>query len=193
MERERRIILASGSAVRKMILDALMIPYVAIPADIDEKAIRDADLKVRAVRLARAKAEAVASAHDGIVIAGDTFCVLGGRALEKPASLDEAREMLAALSHQRATVLTSLCYLDRERAIDVAEVVEVAFTLRELSQAEIDYYVNAFPVLTWAAAFSPTTPYGASLVASIDGSLTGFVYGLPVDLLIPLLGRSGKY
>lgn len=190
---ERRIILASRSAVRKMMLDALMIPYTAIPPDIDEKAIRDADLKVRAVKLARAKAEAVTNAHDGIVIAGDTFCVLGGRVLEKPASLDEAREMLAALSNNRATGLTSLCYLDRERAIDVAEVVEVAFTFRELSQAEIDYYVNTFPVLTWAAAFSPTGPYGASLVASIDGSLTGFVYGLPVELLIPLLRRSGKY
>ena len=53
----QKIILASGSKQRKLIMDALGIEYVVIPADIDEKAIRDEDLKSRAEKIARAKAE----------------------------------------------------------------------------------------------------------------------------------------
>ncbi len=187
------IILASGSMMRKTVMDALMIPYTIVPADIDEKekAILDGDSVARAERLARAKAVAVADVHEGIVIAGDTFLVQDGVVLEKPATLGEARDMLMRLSGQRATVLTGFCYLDRENAIDVSDVVKITCTFREIETVEINYYTTAFPVLSFAAAFSPTSPYGASLVATVTGSMTGFIYGLPVELLVPLLKKSG--
>jgi predicted house-cleaning NTP pyrophosphatase (Maf/HAM1 superfamily) len=51
--------------------------------------------------------------------------------------------------------------------------------------------VEIFPVTTWSAAFSPAYPYGMTLVARINGSFTGFTHGLPMEILIPLLRRSG--
>lgn len=69
----QRIILASGSLNRKMLMDALNILYEIIPAEIDEKAIRDEDLSVRVEKIARAKAESVAYKHQGIIIAADSF------------------------------------------------------------------------------------------------------------------------
>ncbi len=188
---DRPVILASASQVRKTVMDALMIPYIVIPAGIDERAIRDVDSVARAERLARAKAETVAHSHDGIVIAGDTFLLQDGAILEKPTTLAEARDMLVRLSDKRATVLTGFCYLDQEKAIDVSTVVETTCAFREIGIAEIDYYVAAFPVLTFAGAFSPTSAYGASFIATVTGSMTGFIYGIPVELLIPLLERSG--
>ena len=57
---KQQIILASGSKQRKIMMDALGISYIVIPADIDEKVIRDENLMLRAEKIARAKAEEVA-------------------------------------------------------------------------------------------------------------------------------------
>ena len=59
----RKIILASESANRRSVLDALNVIYEALPARIDEKTIRDEDLAKRAEKLARAKAEKLAKKY----------------------------------------------------------------------------------------------------------------------------------
>ena len=187
----QRIILASGSPQRKSIFSVLNIPFEAIPADIDEKAIRDDDLKKQAEKIARAKAEAVASENKGIVIAADTFVVLRGQVLEKPKDLAEAEEMLKLQSGQPAVVYTGFCYLDGEKGINFSTTSTIDIEFRELSAAEIKDYVNKFPVTGWSAAFSSAYPYGVTLISQINGSLTGFTYGLPLDLMIPLLRQSG--
>lgn len=186
-----RIILASTSPQRKNLFAVLNLPYEIIAADIDEQAIRDPDPKKQAVLIARAKAEAVAQREQGIIIAADTFCVYRNKILEKPRDQKEATEMLHALSGNTATAYTGLCYLDAKRGIDEAALAQTEFTFRELTADEIAAYVNTFPVTTWSAAFSPAYPYGMTLIASIRGSFTGFTHGLPMEILVPLLRRSG--
>ena len=186
-----RVILASKSEQRKKLFSCLNVPFEVIAADIDERAIRDPDPGRQAERIARAKAEAVAAKEPGIIIAADTFCVLGREALEKPRDRQDAIRMLTALSAHTATCYTGFCYLDRERGIDESAATATPFTFRTLDTEEIAAYVDAFPVATWSAAFSPSYPYGMTLVAKINGSFTGFTHGLPMELLIPLLARSG--
>lgn len=186
-----RIILASASPQRKKLFEALNLPFDVVAAGIHESAIRDPDPKKQALMIARAKCDAVAEREHGIIIAADTFCVYEGKILEKPRSKDEAMEILTALSGSTAMMYTGFCYLDRERGIDETALAETAFTFRELTADEIARYVEIFPVTTWSAAFSPAYPYGMTLIANINGSFTGFTHGLPMELLIPLLRRSG--
>lgn len=196
-----RIILASASVQRKKLLEALNLPFEIIAAHIDEQAIRDPDLKKQALLLARAKADAVAAREQGIIIAADTFCVYQNKILEKPSDAKEATEMLHALSGNTAIAYTGFCYLDphtsrgvgvdRERGIDEATLAETEFTFRALSAEEIARFVEIFPVTAWSAGFSPAYPYGMTLVSKISGSFTGFTHGLPMELLVPLLRRSG--
>ena len=187
----KKIILASNSPQRKALLATLNIPFEIIPADIDEKTIRDNDPERQAEKIARAKAERVSSENTGIVIAADTFVVLNNQILEKPENLEEAKKMLKLQSGQEATVYTGFCYLDIDNEINFSSTSVININFRELSENEIEQYVDKFPVTSWSAAFSPAYPYGATLISKVNGSLTGFTHGLPLDLLIPLLRKSG--
>ncbi len=186
-----RIILASNSATRKKLMDSLGISYEIIPADIDEKAIRDKDLKIQSEKIARAKAEFVVKNNDGIIIAADTFGSIDGKVLEKPKTLDEASEMLKLQSDKTGVMYTGFCYIDKKNGINFSNVSEVRYTFRHLSDEEIDIFVHKNPVLSWSAAFAPNDPYQTGFISKIEGSLTALMYGIPAELLIPLLEKSG--
>lgn len=188
----RKVILASQSKARRQLFASLGIPFEYIPAFIDEKKIRDDDLVIRAQNIANAKAEKISQLHpEAIVIAGDTFSECGGKALEKPSNLNEAKEMLYHLSGKKATNYTAFRYIDKENKIDFSKTVKVKYVVRQLYKSEVERYVNTFPVTEWAAAFALVLPYVTTLIASVNGSYTGLSYGIPAEYLIPLLKESG--
>lgn len=187
---EQQIILASQSRQRKLIMDALGIPYKIIVADVDEKAIRDEDLKIRAEKIARSKAEAVAKENDGIIVAADTFAVCDGKILEKPDDLEEAKKMLKLESDNKIIVYTGFCYLDKNNNIDFSDVSISNLNLRKMSDNEINNFVENNPVLQWSAAFSPLYLYQTTFVKYFEGSITG-VYGLPTEFLTDCFTKSG--
>lgn len=187
----QKLILASSSKQRKMVMDSLGIPYEIIPADLDEKAIQDPDPLKRVEILARAKAEKIGALHNGVIIGADTFDVLGTRVLEKPQTIEKAKEMLRAQSGNSATAYTGVCYLDQKNKSDFSTACKIQYTFRKLSEEEIELYVKKFAVTTWAAAFSPAYVYSASMIEKIDGSFNGFIYGFPVEIIAPLLVKSG--
>lgn len=186
------IILASSSLQRKMLMDALGVSYAIIAADIDEEAIRDDDLGRMAEKLARAKAEKVAKENPkSIVIAADTFVISNGKEFQKPKTKEEARMMLTESSGREIKVLTGFCYLDNINHIDFSNLGEYTALCRKMSRKEIETFVEVFPVTTWSGAFSPAYPYGMTLIASLNGSLTGFMHGLPAELVVENLRKSG--
>lgn len=188
----QRIILASGSANRKMLMDALNISYEIISADIDEKVIRDNDLLKRAEKIARAKAESVAKRNKGIIIAADSFAEHGGKIYEKPKTIDEAKQMLREESgNDNSKLYAGVCYIDKENNIDYSTSVVVEFSTRKFSEEEINEIIVKYPVLTWSGAFSPTNRYGLTMISKINGSLAGFIHGFPIEIVIPLLEKSG--
>lgn len=187
----RTVILASASKQRKEIMKALGVPFETKPADIDEKAIRDENLALQAEKIARAKAEKIVKDHhEAIIIAADTFNALGGIVLEKPQTLDEAREMLLHQSGKTGRAYTGFCYIDNQFGINISKTVEIEYTFRGLSHAEIEEYIANNPVTTWSAAFAPAYTRGLMLLSHMSGSMTGFTHGLPVEELMPLLKRS---
>lgn len=172
-------------------MDSLGIDYTVIPADIDEKIIRDEKLELKAEKIARAKAEKVAETNEGIVISADTFCACDGLVLEKPRSQNEAREMLKFQANKNCTLYTGFCYLDRNNGIDFSKTTLTKYEFRKLSDEEITKFVTNNPVTEWAAAFSPAYTYQLGFIEKIEGSLTGCTHGLPVELLVPCLEKSG--
>lgn len=187
----QKIILASGSIQRKNLFSILNIPFEIIPADIDEKIISDDNLGKKAEKIARAKAEKVALKNEGIVIAADTFIVLDNKVLEKPKNLEEAKKMLGLQSNQKLLVYTGFCYLDKENKINFSATTITNLKFRELSAEEIENYVKKYPVTDWSGSFSPAYLSGTTFIDNINGSLTGCTHGLPLELLIPLLKKSG--
>jgi len=190
-----RIILASGSAQRKALLSTLGLTFEVIPANIDEKSIRYTDPRRQALELAKAKAIDIAASHKAagshqeIIIAADTFVVLGDAILEKPRNHEEALRMLESQSGQTVVVYTGLYYFDTTDRFEKGDVAKTSVTFRDLSAETIKRYCLKYPVASWAGAFSAMHDNG-ELIASVNGSLTG-LNGLPIELLVPLLQRSG--
>jgi septum formation protein len=187
----QRIILASESKQRKMVMDSFGFEYTIIPANIDEKAIRDKNLSLRVKKIAIAKAKSVAKNNDGVVIAADTFCVLNGIVLEKPKDLAEAKEMLKMQSNKDLLCYTGFCYIDKLNKYTLAKTVLIKYSLRELSDEEINKFVENNPVLQWSAAFCPCYVYQSTFIEKMSGSFTGGLYGLPTELVISCLKKSG--
>lgn len=186
----RKIVLASSSKQRLNILKALPLTIEVRAAEIDEQAVPFLDQYDKAEQIALAKAKKVASFYqDAIIVAADTFCFLQGRILEKPKTLAQAREMLYFQSGQEIEVLTGFAFLDTKKQIVESGCEKVIVKMRELSDLEIENYVQTQPVLTWSAAFSPAYDSGMALIKSINGNFTAFSHGLPVDLFFEFLQK----
>lgn len=185
----QRIILASQSKQRKMMMALSGLPFDTIPADIDEKAIRSDDPKIQAESIAKAKIEKISAEYDGVIIAGDLFLCLDNKILEKPTDLNEARDMMYMLSGATVHVYCGFAYFDTSKNIKTATCVVTELIFRTFSDAEIDEYLKTYPVLSWAAGYAPLD-YGITMIKEIRGSYTG-IHGLPLEILIPLLRQSG--
>ena len=175
-----------------MAMDSLGIPYVIIPADIDEKSIRHENPFHQVQRIAKAKAEKISNDYkDAIVIAADSFFVINGKRFEKPQTLVEAKKMLLEEAGKKGEFITGLCYVDKNKNVDFTTSVSVSFQMREFSEEEIDRYIKNFPVLNWAGAISAHHAEGAAKFATVNGSLTAMIYGLPIEHVVTCLKKSG--
>lgn len=193
------VILASGSQQRKLLMDSLGIEYQIRPANIDEQAIQNQDASVRAQLVAREKAREIArqwqlqygNEKPAVIIAADTFGYMDGKMFEKPVDKGEAFRMMSELAGNIAVAITGVCILTTANGEEKIESVETTMKIRELSTTEIERYVSQNEVTKWSGGFSPAYHHGAALFESIDGSLTSFTHGFPMEVIVPALREAG--
>ena len=182
------IILASRSPRRQQLLDMLDIEYTVDPAEIDERAEPGELPESMAVRLAREKAELVASRHpDTPVLAADTIVVLDDMVLGKPRSTEDAQRMLGMLSNRQHRVITAVALSVNGTTMERFDITNVWF--RELDQELIAAYVATGEPLDKAGSYG-VQGKGAVLVERIEGDFFS-VMGLPVRLVLALLDGAG--
>lgn len=181
------LVLASGSPRRRDFLSQLGLTFTVSAADIDETPRPGEEAGPYVLRLAREKAAVVASRSPGAwVLAADTTVALGTELLGKPRDSAEARAMLGRLSGKTHDVHTGVALAGRH---EEALVVRTRVTFRELSAAEIAWYVGTGEPVDRAGAYA-IQGQGGFLVASVDGSPTNVV-GLPLGETLALLERAG--
>ena len=174
-----KLILASQSPRRRELLGQMGLEFTVISPKIDEDAVVRPDPRSLVEALSRAKAQAVEAEPEALVIAADTVVVLEGRVLGKPASREEAEEMLAALSGRSHQVFTGFTVRQGDRQVTRAEETQVRF--RSLTRAEIRAYVATGEPMDKAGAYG-IQGLGGLLVAGIRGDYSNVV-GLPVCAL----------
>ncbi len=182
-----RLILASASPRRARILTSLGVPFRVQPADVDETLAPGEDGVAAALRLARAKAAAVAASEALPVLAADTLVLCEGRVLGKPATPDEAVAMLRSLQGRAHEVVTGVCLMADGTAR--ADVERTAVRFASMTEAEIAAYVATGEPMDKAGAYH-IDGGGAWFVAGIDGSPSN-VAGLPVTLVKRLAAEAG--
>jgi septum formation protein len=184
------IILASESPRRRHLLENAGLTFSVIPSSVDETSV-PVDLPEDHVRLlADAKAAEIAEQHSkSWIIGADTIVLIGETVLGKPATPDEARQMLRALSGKTHRVLTGYCICCKAAERKISEAVETKVRFKTLTETEIDWYVSTNEPFDKAGAYA-IQGLGSFLVRSIEGSYTNVV-GLPVCEVIEHLIKEG--
>ena len=140
-------------------------------------------------RLARAKAEAVATGHaepGEAVVAADTIVALDGALLGKPSDEADASRMLHALSGTTHQVATGVCIVRDDGTESFVDITNVTFY--ELSDAEIEAYIATGEPMDKAGAYGIQGQHGRMLVEKIDGDFYNVV-GLPIAKVVRALSR----
>ncbi len=177
------MVLASASPRRRELLEAAGWRVEVRPADVDESQLADGPAADYVLRLARAKARAIAPQVAGVgVLGADTTVVLGDELLAKPADAAEACAMLTKLSGRVHEVLTGVCLIYGGAEAAAVEATRVQFA--PLSPEEIDAYVASGEPEGKAGAYA-IQGRAACFVPRIEGSYSNVV-GLPLALVYQL-------
>ncbi|MBT2754573.1 septum formation inhibitor Maf [Mesobacillus foraminis] len=185
----QRLILASSSPRRKELLENLHLTFEISSSNVDESFDADLSPKQAVMELAARKARFVSNRHqDAFVIGSDTVVVLGGEILGKPASKEEAFQMLKGLSGETHSVYTGVSIISStNQEIQFYEKTDVTFW--ELSLEEIETYIRSGEPFDKAGGYG-IQGFGSFLVREIKGDYYTVV-GLPVSRTIRELQRAG--
>ena len=173
------LVLASASPRRLELLTQIgLAPDLIDPAEIDEAPLAGETARLLALRLARAKAAAVAARHPGaFVLAADTVVAVGRRLLGKPADEADAARMLALLSGRAHRVLTAVAVAG-PGGRSAARLSETRLHFKRLTSQETAAYLASGEWAGKAGGYGVQGRAGA-FVIDLNGSYTGVV-GLPL-------------
>jgi septum formation protein len=216
------LILASQSVGRKMLLETLKIPFSVMPSNIDEDAIIDPD-PIQTIRLrAKKKCEdtlnriqkiedrskkleknetyskfqlPTSNFRQQLVLSADSGAIIDGVIYGKPKSLENAVDILSALSGRVQTFITSSYIIlltkdikNRIKSDVILDDIDTSFvTFKKLNRKEIDLYLSLTDYKKFAGAYALyTSPQ--FFIEKIEGSLSSVV-GLPLEKVIPVFRK----
>lgn len=192
-----RIVLASASPRRKELLGMLGFRFVVRPADVDESQHVGEKPEDYVRRVARSKAQAVATslpsnefstaAAGPVVVAADTVVVHGGIVLGKPEDASEFEATMRRLSGADHDVTTAVVVVHAGGEESCAVTTRVRF--RPLTSEQIAWYWASGEPRDKAGGYA-LQGLGGAFVERIDGSHTN-VIGLPLPETLDLLSRAG--
>lgn len=192
-----KFILASGSASRRQILTAAAVRFTAIAADVNEDALKTSLIGAQtpldqiALRLAEAKALAVAPHHpDALVLGADQMLLFEGDLISKCPNLDAARELLQRL-RGKSHVLSGGYALVRGKDVVWRHAVQSRLTVRNFSNGFLESYLAAEgeSILACVGCYK-LEGLGAQLFESIEGDYFS-ILGLSLQPLLAELRRQG--
>lgn len=176
-----KLVLGSASPRRKELMSGAGLEFSIRLADIDESNFPQfndpADVPIY---LSKQKADALFNtlANDELLITADTVVIIDGDIMGKPADRAEAIAMLKRLSGSTNKVVTGVTLMSKEKYESFNVETDVHF--RELSDQEIEYYVDTYKPFDKAGAYGIQEWIGYVGITGIEGSFYN-VMGLPIQ------------
>jgi len=179
-----KLVLASSSPRRTEILERAGWPHEIIVAGIDETVLPNEEPAAYVQRLARSKAEAVASRlSEGVVLGADTTVVVANQILGQPVDDADARRMLRLLNAKWHDVLTGVAVVRVGGETRVGyQTTRVRFA--EMSEQEIDWYIATREPFGKAGAYG-IQGKASLFIEEIEGDYLN-IMGLPIRLVYEL-------
>jgi septum formation protein len=187
----RPVVLGSSSRYRRELMERLRIPFsVAVP-DVDETPHAGETPRNLALRLALAKAHAVAQLHpEAVVIGSDQVADLAGQPLGKPGEHARAVQQLRQMRGKTVIFQTALAVVCLSTGFEQVDLAEVRVVFRDLSDEEIEAYLQAEKPYDCAGS-AKSEGLGIALLESIDNDDPTALVGLPLIRTSRLLRQAG--
>ncbi len=182
-----KIILASQSPRRKMLLEWAEVDFEIIVKETDESYPVEMEVETVPVHIARNKALAI-NQPGRTIVAADTVVVLNNEILGKPHDRNDAIDILTKLSGKTHRVITGVVIINNSKEISFSDITEVEF--HELSQEQIIFYIDKYKPYDKAGAYAIQEWIGVTGIKSIKGDFYN-VMGLPVSRVMKTLQQLG--
>ena len=170
-----RIILASGSAIRRKLMTDAGLDFEVIMKPVDEAAIKDSMLSesVRlrdiADALAEAKSLRVSRVEDGLVIGADQIMVMDNQLFDKPKTIDEARERLKLMRGKTHYLMGAVVISENGKPV-WRHMAKTKLTMRAFSDTFLeDYLVKEGELVTKSVGAYRFEGIGAQLFSHVEG------------------------
>ncbi|MDP2007031.1 MAG: Maf family nucleotide pyrophosphatase [Rubrivivax sp.] len=191
MNKPPPLILGSTSRYRRELLERLRLPFEAVSPQVDETPLPGEAPAAMALRLALAKAQAVAALHpQAVVIGSDQVADLDGQPIGKPGTHELAVAQLRLLSGRRAVFQTAVAVVRASTGFAEVLLAPVTVHFRALSDAEIEHYLRLEQPYDCAGSAKSET-LGIALLDAIDSDDPTALVGLPLIRTCQLLRRAG--
>jgi len=192
-KRPPRLILASSSPYRRELLERLRVPFDVVVPAVDETPLAGETPAVTALRLAEAKARAVASAIDGdtaLVIGSDQVATYDGLQIGKPGSHENALAQLQAMRGREVLFHSALCLFDSGSGAAQTVDVLTRVQFRRLPDATLEAYLRAETPYDVAGS-AKSEGLGIALLEAIHSDDPPALVGLPLIALSRMLLTAG--
>ena len=187
----RALILGSTSPYRRALLQRLRLDFTVAAPDVDETALPGEAPRDLALRLALAKAHAVAAHNPGAVVIGsDQVADLAGQPLGKPGTHERATAQLRQMRGHSVIFQTAVAVVCPETGFEQVDLAPVVVRFRELSDAEIERYLRAEQPYDCAGS-AKSEGLGISLLDAIDSDDPTALIGLPLIRTCRMLRAAG--
>ncbi len=188
---QRPVVLGSTSRYRRELLTRLNLPFDVASPDVDETPRPGEAPRDLALRLALAKARAVAQQHpEAVVIGSDQVADLAGQPLGKPGTHERAVQQLRQMSGQTVVFQTAVATVCQASGFEQVDIAPVEVRFRTLSDAEIERYLRAEEPYDCAGS-AKSEGLGIALLDAILSDDPTALIGLPLIRTCRMLRAAG--
>ena len=185
------LILASTSRYRRELLERLGLPFTVAAPHTDETPQPGETPRALALRLALAKARAVAQQHpDAVVIGSDQVADLAGQPLGKPGEHARAVQQLRQMRGQTVVFQTAVAVVCAATGFEQVDLAPVEVKFRDLSDAEIERYLRTEQPYDCAGS-AKSEGLGIALLDAIHSDDPTALIGLPLIRTCRMLRAAG--
>ena len=189
--KNRPLVLGSSSRYRRELLERLHLPFTVAAPESDESPLPGEAPHALALRLALAKAHAVAALHpQAIVIGSDQVADLAGEPLGKPGNHERATAQLRRMSGRTVVFQTAVAVVCSDSGFSEVDIAPVEVRFRPLDDATIERYLRAEQPYDCAGS-AKSEGLGIALLDAIHSDDPTALIGLPLIRTCRMLRAAG--
>lgn len=183
-----KITLASTSKFKNQILDTVHIKHEQISPICEEKSNhRDPYEYVKDI--AKQKLDSVSNHNTDIIISLDTIVLINNKIVEKPNTIEEAKQNLKNSSKNATKVITGIAMLNKQTNEIITDYQETIVSFNEIDEEDIEFYIQNEPDAIYASGFIIET-ICSNFIKKIEGSYYN-ILGVPVEKIYEILRNWG--